>query len=213
MEAWVLGQRSGHWRAVLGPQWSSGSGIGLLDHGMVIWPTVDVCILIKDLILGSRTGFLDGLLGPRIKVWNLDVSLNPWSRYESWEKGLGTRENSAPLLRSGTGAGPLGQGMVVWTTVDVWIPIKDWIVGLRSGPWDGFLGIEVKVWEPYLGLNPGWRYGFWERGLGIGGWSGPQVEVWVKSWTSGLWNGGLDYCGGLDPVKVLHTGFEVWAWG
>lgn len=34
--------------------------------------------------------------------------------------------------------------MVVWTTVDVWTPIKDWILGLKIGPKD-------------KGLRPGWR--------------------------------------------------------
>lgn len=61
---------------------------------------------------------------------------------------------------------------MVWTTVDVWNPIKDWILGLRSGPWDEFLVTEVKVWDLDVGLSPGCR-------------SGPQVEVYqMVVWTT-----------------------------
>lgn len=37
------------------------------------------------------------------------------------------------------------------------------------------------------------------------------MEVCVSSGTSGTWNAGLDYCGGLDSAKVFEFGFKDWA--
>lgn len=39
------------------------------------------------------------------------------------------------------------------------------------------------------------------------------MEVMVRGWTSGSWNGGLDYYGYLDSDKGLDNGCGVWAPG
>lgn len=94
---------------------------------------------------------------------------------------------------------------MVSTTVEVWTPVTNWIMHSRAGP--------QKVLGPDVGLSSRWRYEFWEKGLGTGGWTGPQVEIWIEDWTSRSWNGGLDYCGYLDSHKGLVTGFEDWVPG
>lgn len=89
-----------------------------------------------------------------------------------------------PGFRSGSRAGPLGHGMVVCSTGEVWTPIKDWMLGSRSGPRDGILGPGLKVWDPDVDPSHGWRYGSWEGDSGPEGGLGPAGR-------SGLWAGPL----------------------
>lgn len=77
---------------------------------------------------------------PGREVWALEGNLGP--ELEVWVTGMTS-----------------GNGMVVWTTVDVCIPIKDWTLGSRNGPQGGLLGPGMKVWDPDIGLSPGWRSG------------------------------------------------------
>lgn len=62
----------------MGLRWRSGSEVGPLDHGMEVWTTVDVCTLIKNLILGSRAGFFDGPSKPWHEGLGPGCKSKPW---------------------------------------------------------------------------------------------------------------------------------------
>lgn len=115
--------------------------------------------------------------------------------------------------------GGFSHGIVFQTTVGVWTPIKDLILGSRTGLRLGSLRSGLNIWDLDIGLRWIKWYRSFKRCMVNGGWSGPQVKDWVLNWTSGSWNGGLDSCEVLDPDKVLDTAFEYrdsgwpsWPW-
>lgn len=75
--------------------------------------------------------------------------------------------------------------MVVCIAVDVRARVKDWIVGWRYGPWDGFLGSGMKVWDLHVGLSPGCRSRYWEGSWGLAGRVGPGGRSGLRSGTLG----------------------------
>lgn len=56
------------------------------------------------------------------------MGLGPGWEFWAPRGGLGSEEHS------GSGAGSLDHGMVVWTTTGMWTIIKEQILCLRSGP-------------------------------------------------------------------------------
>lgn len=84
--------------------------------------------------MGLRTGSQDGLLGPGMKIGEPEECIGHGREFWVLEGGMG------PPWRSRSGAGPLGHRMVVWTL------IRDWILDLRFGAWDGLLNHGTNVW-------------------------------------------------------------------
>lgn len=95
--------------------------------------------------------------------------------------------------------------------------------GLNTWSRVGLLCPGIKVWDPDVGMSPELRSGPGMEVWALEGGIGPQVEDCFRGWTSGIWNGGVDYCGGWIPIKawilplmtgpldgLIATGIKVW---
>lgn len=141
---------------------------------------MEVWAPIQDWILGLSIGFSyrgpwhEGL-GPNVGQSPVG-DLDPRWMSGNWDGSLGPGWSLGPEGMSGSRDGSLARlrsGMEVWTP---WgglglrrrsrTLILDWILGSRSGSWDGVVGPGMKVWDLNVGLRPGWRSRSWESGLG-----------------------------------------------
>lgn len=95
-------------------------------------------------------------------------------------------------------AGHLVHERMVWITVDGWTLIKDWILGLRPGPWYESWGpewSEARKWSGSgTGIVPLMEVSALCGGLAHG------LYLWITEWWLGLWMEILSAYTGLDSV-------------